>query len=119
MADKNPPDKLTDWKDGDPLPKDLTGIFPTSALAVAWAKENGGKIPCYTLVAGAATLQGYWVCDRPIRNPYDGIFHRSTVPPQWRSVDSKVAFDVNSHGVVADQPNWDWTPDYIPTQKQI
>lgn len=95
------------------LPKTL-GPHPDRELAYAWASANGGKIAVYDLTgpkdSRKATLVGYWVANAPIRNPYDGIFHHSTIPPQWREVDSKTAFDHISKGVVAKQPDWSWAP---------
>lgn len=112
---------------------------PDTELAYAWAKANGGKIAVYVLDAGNPKIAGYWEGNAPARNPYDGIFHHTTIPPQWREVDSKSAFDIfnvrdnrtftiDEHtgekvwtehpglNGMENQPDWDWKPDQLPAK---
>ncbi|EON2339022.1 hypothetical protein ACLLKL_001992 [Escherichia coli] len=114
---------------------------PDSAYAYAWAQAHGGKIAAYGLTGTTPNIKavviGYWVCAAPVRNPYDGIFHHSTVPPQWRSVDSKSAFEINNNDPakrtytidpatgekvwtdhpgnngMTNQPDWNWKPEQL------
>lgn len=80
-------DTLTTLPADGKLPDTLTG-FPDSALAQAWCAEKGGKIGFYALVNGTAELQGYWVGSGGYRHPQTGQMVPSTVPPQFRTIDS-------------------------------
>ncbi|HGX3709864.1 TPA: hypothetical protein ACNEJR_004681 [Escherichia coli] len=68
---------------------DVLGDYPDQALAEAWCAQHGGKIPFYTLDKnGTAELVGYWTGSAGYRHPQTGQMVPSTVPPQFRAVDS-------------------------------
>ncbi|ENW4943673.1 hypothetical protein ACFLMW_003824 [Salmonella enterica] len=109
MADETLQSLGTDNK----LPDALNGK-QDSTLAAAWAAAKGGKIPFFTLTGAAgskvATLAGYWVGNAPIRVAGTGEMQPSTIPPQFRAVDSKTAFDLIPKDKPTTQPDWSWKP---------
>ncbi|HHA3594116.1 TPA: hypothetical protein ACODIZ_003643 [Salmonella enterica subsp. enterica serovar Newport] len=127
-------DTLTSLVPGDKLP-DTLPAFPDKGFAFAWAEEHGGKIPAYGKDAqGTIVLLGYWHGNAPLFNHFYGILQHSTIPPQWREVDSKTAFEINNNDPskrtftidpqtkekvwtdhpgnngMTNQPNWNWAP---------
>lgn len=118
--------------------------YPDRTLALAWASEKHETVTAYELSGTTPNIVaipvGRWVVNAPIINPYTGEAKPSQIPPQWRSVDSKSAFEINNNDAskrtwvpdpadktkkkwtdnpgnngMTDQPNWNWTP---PQPKQ-
>lgn len=111
MADET----LDTLPQGGKLP-DTLPAHPDSALACAWAAANGGRIGAYALTGTTpnlkATLAGFWVGSAPMVNPYGTDLRPSLVPPQWREVKDRSAFDLICEETPAPtaQPDWNWNP---------